>query len=367
MATDRGSVRYHRNGWELRIQVNGRRVTRRVAGLQTREGRRTAEAALEALIEELENGPKVTVGNVLDAYIAAEGHRWAPSTREKYPGLANGIRGTSLGGIPVDEVRQRHIKAAWGELRDRGRADGTVRRYHSLLSGALAYAVDVEMISANPALGMRLGGTPRTRVEELPALDQSIAAVRAFTNPRLRALALVALGTGARRGELAALRWSDVDLDAGTVRLTAAISAGERSSTKAGPGRTIGIDPTSVAAFKAWSPEAKRHTFALSGHRMKRTDPIWCADTDPTVPWVPNAMSRSWADARSGTVLESVRFHDLRHIHATALLRAGVPVHIVSHRLGHASPKMTLDVYSHVLPGDDALAVAVIAAATGSV
>lgn len=340
------------------MQVDGKKVTRRHAAPNTRAGRGAAEKALERLVEQLLNPDALTVAELLDRYIAAEGHRWKPSTREKAPGLARSVAATSLGARSIGELRQRHIKAAWAEVRAAGRKPATIRRYHSLLSGALTYAVDEEVIAANPAYGLRLGGTVKTRIEDLPRMGEVYPAAARVELDRLRSIVLVALGTGARRGELAALRWVDVDLAAGTLRITAAISGGERSTTKHGPGRTITIDPGTVAVLRAWRTAAARHALAL-GHRLGPASPVWCADTDATAPWDPRAISRCWGGWRRRVGLD-LRFHDLRHVHATALLVAGVPAVIVARRLGHASTRTTLDIYTHVLPGDDAGAADVI-------
>lgn len=365
---ERGSVRWHRGGWELRVRTGaGQRVTRRHQAPNTRAGRRSAEDALEALVVELtDDDQALTVARLLDRHIAAEGHRWAPSTRSKAPGLAASIAATPLGSMRVVDVRPRDIREAWTSLRELGRSPGTIRRYHSTLSSALTWAVaDLELIAANPARSVRLSTPKRAPVKQLPPIDEVLAAVERIDLDRLRSIALVALGTGARRGELAGLCWSDVDLDAGTVHLTEAISDRERSGTKAGPGRTIGIEPATVAALRAWRPAARRRALAL-GHRMGAGDPIWSADIDPTAPWHPPAISRAWGAHRRRVALTGVRFHDLRHVHATALLRAGVPVHVVSHRLGHASTQMTHDVYSHVIPADDQVAVDALAKAMRS-
>lgn len=367
MATrERGSVRWHRGGWELRVREGTRRTTRRVPGPNSRSGRADAVKALEALLAEVDAGhDDLTVSGLLAAYIESEGHLWKPSTRQKAPGLARSISDTSIATMPVAELRQKHIKAAWAEVRAKGRAPGTIRRYHTLLSGALSYAVTTEIVPANVALGLRLGAVQTTRVDELPTLGDVFPAARRLDLPRLRSLVLVALGTGARRGELAALRWQDVDLANGTVRIAAAISADERSSPKnPSSKRVVTIDPSTVATLKTWKAHAQEHALAM-GHRLSDRDPIWSADDDPTRPWPPRAISNCWDARRAGVGLVGLRLHDIRHVHATALIRAGVPVHVVSRRLGHASAAMTLDVYTHVLPGDDAAAAVVIAEAAG--
>lgn len=360
--TDRGSVRYHRGGWELRIQIDGRRVTRRHAGPDTRAGRVAAERALDGLIAQLTaSGDQMTVAAALEAYRATNQHRWKPSTREKTPGHIAAVNAL-LGDHPLDRLTVATIEDAWAAALADGRAPSTIRRWHAVLSAALSHAVRRGAIAHNPARDVEHDRIRRRPLDHLPDLPTALAAVRGLENQRIRSIALVALGTGARRGELAALRWSDLDLDAGVVGIHEAISGGERSDTKAGPGRTITIDPATVTVLREWRPAARRHALAL-GSRIGPRAPVWCADTDPSAPWDPNAISRAWGTAKRRAGLHQVRFHDLRHIHATHLLRSGVPAHVVARRLGHASAKMTLDVYAHALPADDALAAEIIARA----
>jgi integrase len=166
-----------------------------------------------------------------------------------------------------------------------------------------------------------------------------------------------------RRGEALGLRWRDIDLKAGTitVRRSAGIvrNAGEgaeviEGSTKTARPRLIDIDPGTVALLESW----KRARGSLS-LVLARDGALVFGDQNGHHRQ-PEHLSRTWGQtvARAteylgthGDGLPPARLHDLRHCHATVLLLAGVPVHVVSQRLGHASPVVTMTVYAHVLPG----------------
>ncbi|MBO0824799.1 MAG: site-specific integrase [Actinobacteria bacterium] len=167
--------------------------------------------------------------------------------------------------------------------------------------------------------------------------------------------------TGARRGEMLALRWKDIDLDAATVSIrrsagvvrTAGESAGVvEGDTKSGKPRVVDLDPGTVAVLRA-------HRKARGGVALQlaRDDALVFGTIEDTYR-NPEHTSRSFAAdvARcrkdlGEDALPVIRLHDLRHTHATLLLLAGVPVHVVSERLGHASAVVTMTVYAHVLPG----------------
>jgi integrase len=167
--------------------------------------------------------------------------------------------------------------------------------------------------------------------------------------------------TGMRRGEVLALQWRDIDLGAGTIAVRRSatliktkgqgerIDVGKPKSCKA---RVVDIDELTVAALRA-----HRKTIGTVSLALARDDAYVLGTVDGTVRH-PERFSLAFknriARARSALgehVLPEIRLHDLRHTHATILLAAGVPVKVVSERLGHASPMITLTVYGHVMPG----------------
>jgi len=176
-------------------------------------------------------------------------------------------------------------------------------------------------------------------------------------------------GTGQRRGEVAGLCWAEVDLDAGTIAV-------ERSTTQLGnervtttpknhERRTIAIDDHMVATLRAWKVKqaAERLAFGPAYADVEGLVFTW-PDGRPLMPdYITKAFPKIQAAinaklmAEESAPLPILVVHELRHTHATLLLRAGVPVHIVAKRLGHKDPSVTLNVYADVIPDDDTSAV----------
>jgi integrase len=181
------------------------------------------------------------------------------------------------------------------------------------------------------------------------------AAVHSEHHPLWHVLA----ATGMRRGEALALRWRDVSLDAGTVSIRRSVGVvrdrGEapvivEGDTKSGKPRMVDLDAATVMVLRAHRRE--RGAMAL---QLARDDALVFGDHEGRPPYPESASRRFGADLarcrKAGVGLPVIRLHGLRHTHATILLSAREPVHVVSRRLGHASPTVTMAIYAHVLPG----------------
>ena len=171
--------------------------------------------------------------------------------------------------------------------------------------------------------------------------------------------------TGARRGELLALRWSDVDADAREVTISgsAAVVEGQRveGTTKGGRSRVVGIDEETARALREHRRRQAAERLAAGALWTGDGARVFVTETgEPLYPDTVTALTTKLA-ARAG--VPHCRLHDLRHLHATTLLLAGVPVHVVAARLGHADPAVTLRTYAHVVREQAASVADVFAAA----
>jgi integrase len=298
-----------------------------------------------------------------------------------------------IGGLRLQSLRPAMLSKLYRDLAEHGGQDGrplsasTVAHVHRTLRKALTDAVRVEQVLAtNPAERAKL---PRTRRGE-PGTIWTPAELAAFLDQaathRLSAFFRLAAYSGARRGELLALRWPALDLDAAEVTLSGSTDVidGERvdDSTKSGRSRVVSLDAGTVAAMR----EHRRRQLT---ERM-RAGPLWVEsglvftteDGRPVYPDTLTALMRKLVGdhnepavpgrgrgyprtplPRPASPLPPARLHDLRHVHATTLLLAGVPVHVVANRLGHADPSTTLRVYAHVLREQAAGAADVFATA----
>ena len=183
---------------------------------------------------------------------------------------------------------------------------------------------------------------------------------------RLFPLWRLALATGLRRGELCGLRWKDVDLAAGTLSVAStrvvadAVVTGE-PKTKAGA-RMVSLDRETVLALSIWRRGQAEERLA-AGAGWSDTGLVFVDVLG--VPPHPETITRWWREAVARAGLPAIRLHDARHTAATVMLRAGVPVKVVSQRLGHADVAVTMRVYQHVTAQDDRAAADAAADALG--
>ncbi len=182
-------------------------------------------------------------------------------------------------------------------------------------------------------------------------------------DPEFGALLRVLAATGARRGEAYGLRWSDVDVEAGTVSIrhsVAAVAGGIMvKDTKTHAARRFALDPSTLAVLAA----QRRRMEARAAACAVAFDPngfVFTATGDGSAPLHPDTVSGGFRRLCERAGLPGIRLHDLRHLHATQLLAAGVPVRTVSGRLGHANASTTLNVYAHFLEASDREAATVI-------
>jgi integrase len=201
---------------------------------------------------------------------------------------------------------------------------------------------------------------PRRREMHFLTEQETAAMLRAAENTDLHLPLLIAVATGVRRGELLGLRWADVDLDAKTITVNQTlqeaygqIALKEPKTTRSR--RRITLPDLVVEALRV--RRAEHAEAVLASGPGGTSDLVLPAPAGG--PWWPSNFNRMWMRFKKRQGLE-IRFHDLRHTHATQLLRAGIHPKVVSERLGHASIGITLDTYSHVMPGMDEEAAAKI-------
>lgn len=238
--------------------------------------------------------------------------------------------------------------------------DRSVVMAHTLLTMAFADAVERGDLAVSPVERIPRRQRPTYRQTKHAERHWSDDETRAFlehtAGDRLYPLWCLALDTGMRRGELSALTWSRLDLDDAVVTVSSnrVHVAGQvvEGTTKSGKSRRVDLDARTVAVLRAWKRRQTEERLAAG--------PTWAAGSDPDrwplwtnevgEPLRPDTLSDRFEQAQSGVDVPRLVLHGLRHTSATLALLAGVPVHVVSQRLGHANVSITLDLYSHVLP-----------------
>ena len=363
-----GSVRRRGKGtWEVTIDLGRDSVgsRRRRRFINVKGTKRDAERALAEAFHQRDTGISfapglMTVGEYLNRWLRdyAEA-KVSLRTWVRYRGIVDRHLAPNLGHLRLGELRPAHIQALYGlALRDGGRVDGksgglsprTVLHIHRVLRQALSWAVKWQLVTRNPADAVSPPRPNRPEMRTLNVEETERLLISAEGSPSY-ALVYLALTTGARKGELLALRWQDVDLDRGQMEIQRTVYQ------VAGSGMAFGAPKTHLSRRPVkLSVETVR---VLRDHRRQqaenrlRVGPAY-QDHDlifaSEIGTVLSNTGRSFPRLASKAGLEGLRFHDLRHTAATLMLREGIHPKVVQERLGHASVSLTLDVYSHVLP-----------------
>ncbi|NYE19469.1 tyrosine-type recombinase/integrase [Microbacterium immunditiarum] len=361
--------------WRIAYWVdlpNGERARRTKKGFPSTKA---AELALEEIRVDLRRGHHVdetreTLNSYAEKYFDAL--RVRPTTLAGYrKHFRVHIEPSDVGKAPISEITKDALNRFYRQLEKSGRKDqghigeplspATVRHIHVLVSQIMEHAVEDGVLRFNPAKR----ASPPTKLEAAPPEMTTWSGEDAATfldwsestGDYLWLAWLTLLGTGMRRGELLALRWRDVDFDNNVITVARAMSyvkeAGKKpvidfKKPKSGRTRNIDIDSRLAEALRrrrdmlrSVEPELARGEHLIFTNRFGR-------------PHNPVQFSRQWRERVSRAriahpSLDAIHLHELRHTHATLLLRAGVHPKIVSERLGHADVQTTLNTYSHAV------------------
>lgn len=354
---------------------DGRRRQKWHGGYRTRK---EAEAVRARLVSDIHSGTYVTpTGLTLEEYVE---ERWLPSMRTRVkPSTWDSYRRNMelhvlprLGRAKLAELTSGILNRLYGNLLADGRCDEqgglsakTVRYIHTTLHKALADAVDDQLIGRNPAANAkpprpekRFNGQIRFwTADELSRFLDGVGEHRLSAAFRLAAL------TGMRRGEVLGLRWRDIDWDFDRVSIQhtlVSVAYEVQSSTpKTHQARVIDLDSETVRALHDHRARLLDERDAW-GDDFIDDDLVFCREDGS--PIHPAVFSQTFENLVRKAGLPRIRLHDLRHTHATLALKAGVPVKVISERLGHESPAFTMKQYAHAMPGMQAEAAATVAA-----
>jgi integrase len=359
--------------WRYRVFVgkdhSGRKVYEGEGGF-AKEG--DARAAMQERIEQIKTrttapaaSPR-TLGDWLREWLDTYAvDRCQPKTLERYRQLARYVTTSpdgspsELAQTPLAKLTHQQLESTlFGLLKAKAKrrehiSARTVRHVAGVLSAALNKAFRLELIDVNPMLKVELPSVVKQDARSLT--PEEISALREVCRGDWTfALVELALATGARRGELLALVWPDVDWASGTLTINKSLeqtAAGLRiKRPKNGKTRVCRLPQSALAALRFQREQQQEHRRLFAGDYVER-NLIFCApDGDYHRPDLLSQVlvRRMW---KAG--IKDASAHSLRHTHASNLLSRGVPLPAVSARLGHADPNVTARVYSHALPADD--------------
>ena len=355
--TEKGPRKWLVRAYAGRVNGKTTHVNRTVHG-----SKRDAQLALAKLVADLSGGTVVagqsmTLAQLIERWLDDIAPQRTPRTIHEYRRLATHDILPALGTKRVDRLTARDIDNYYRSLLERGLSSASVRRNHALLHASLARAVKWEVIGTNPVDRATPPATRRAHTTA-PAVDDVVelmdAAQTRGDSVLATAIALAAV-TGMRRGELCALKWSDVDLGLGVLRVSRSLTVTpgqlHLGDTKTHQARDLALDPEAVDLLVERRLDQEKYA-RIVGVDLVPDPYLLSRDAKGVQPCLPDGLGKAyWRLTRESGI--KTRFHDLRHFSATQLIGAGIDVRTVAGRLGHADASTTLRVYSHVLADRD--------------
>ena len=363
-----GHIRRRAKKWAIVVELGrtaaGKRQQRWHSGYHRRKD---AERDLPRILREMQTGTyvdptKLTVGEYLEHWLDAFAkHNVAPKTYEGYAEFIQLYISPAIGHLPLTKLQPLHLQSYYSEMLRSGRRRGegglsaqTVLHHHRVIRQALQQAVRWQILARNPADAVE---PPKPPAREMTALSEehTAALLSVAKATRQHLPILLAVSTGLRRGEVLGLRWDDVDLEQGSLTVRQCLQRTRGGLSFVPPKtqrsrRTVALPAFAVERLVQYRGEQAEEILRLGP--AYQDDDLVIAREDGS-PWSPDAFSKAFRALARKADLPRMTFHCLRHTHASQLCKAGVHVKVISERLGHSTVGITLDLYSHLLPGMD--------------
>jgi integrase len=356
--------------WRLRVYAGRRpngtpiQVTETLHGPDKKEGSgsRLADRRLAKMVSDVSSGKlgsgAETFGTLLDRWLEhCDSLGRSPTTMKKYRQIVAAVVRPELGKVRLSKLTAGHLDKLYAKLTEKGNKAITVRHVHALIGAALHQAERWDLVDRNVALRASPPVVRRAQVEApSPAEVQALLVEAEKVEPALAILLLLAALTGARRGELCALRWSDVDLKTGTLTIARSVYETDgggwaEKPTKTHQSRRIGLDDLALEALRRHR-DATRAT-AGDLHLTIPPDAFLFSRSPVGSEPIRPATLTAFTTRMATKAKVDTHLHALRHFSATQAIAAGYDPVTVGGRLGHADPSITLRVYSHVLEQRD--------------
>jgi len=321
---------------------------------------READAELRRMCQEIDTGRTAAGTETYESLL----RRWlthceeighAPATLHEHKRMVDKIIVPALGTIKLRQLGAEDLDRLYGKLTAKGNKPSSVRRVHAVIRAALTQAVKWRELSYNAALGATPPPLRPADVESPPSEDveKLVAAGYESTDPTSGVLLYLAAVTGARRGELCGLRWSDVNWESGTLTIARSaddkgVKLGQPASIKATKTYKVRVIPLDEVTLD----ELRRHREWLSEMPRRNTSDdtyIFSEGNGCVRPMRPDHASYVCENAAKSAGI-SIHFHQLRHYMASQAIGAGFDPVAVAHRLGHSNPSTTLKIYAKALP-----------------
>jgi integrase len=259
--------------------------------------------------------------------------------------------------LRADRVTVALLDDLYRHLQQLGVGNPTVRTLHGCLSAAFGLACRRGQIASNPCLLASPPPPAPTKVSSISLADiDKLHALARETDPQTGLWMQLHLVTGARRGEILAVRWSAIDYAEGVLRIAASIDtdvARTAGGTKTGKERSVSVDAGTLRLAREWQQVQRLRAAAEPNVGLARDPYLLSLDDDSGRPWRPDYATALFATLCRRAGVTGATLHDLRHAAATRMIAAGVAPHVVAKRLGHDDVGTTLRIYAHVLQEQD--------------
>jgi len=353
-----GNIRKRKDGrWEGRYTAginpeNGKQIFKNVLGKTQAEVKEKLKKALaDSQWLDLAKQGKYTVGTWMDAWFENVAKiKVRPSSHQTYRGYIDNHIKPNIGNIPLEKLTTMELQKLYRKLLTSGRVERieadkqpkglsakTVRNINQVISSAMDLAVAQKIILENPTNACSL---PRVEHKEMQTISSE--QLQTFLEEAKRSgvyeMYYIELSTGLRRGELLGLKWEDIDMKQGIIRVRRQVSRIDGKIVEAplktkNSYRAVTISPQAVEVLKA---------------QKEKTDDEYVFPSPNGGPISPDSVNNMLHRVLDRAGIPRVRFHDMRHTFATLALQNGVDIKTVSGMLGHFSAGFTLDTYAHV-------------------
>ena len=350
---NQGSVSVRKNGTIMvQLTVDGKRITKYFK--TKKEANAWRIESLHKIQKGMFNsGPQVLLSEYLEQWLIASKDSIRPKTHIQYRQIIEQHILPNLGKLKLNELQPEMIQALYNKKIVTGSGVRTVRLIHSVIHCALNQALKLGLIYRNPSDAVYRPKLLRTEMKILDE-DQARSLLIAARGRRLEALFKVSITTGLREGEILGLKWGDLDWDKNQLNVQRQLQRIPKtglvfSEPKTSAGlRMIELGSDTIASLKAHF-NRQRLEKNFKGEIWQENDLIFPSSNG--TPLDPRNLIRQFKLLLVEANLPDIRFHDLRHTAASLMLKQGVSIKVVQERLGHSDAAMTLNVYSHTIPG----------------
>lgn len=352
----KGSIKKDGSTWNYLVYIgvdeNGKKKYKRKRGFKTKK---ECEIALAKLITELEKGTNIendniTVKEYMDYWFPLYPEKECqPATLKRYNDFRKDIN-KYLGNIKLQKLNPLAIQTFYKNLSvERKLSNNTIIKIHRMLHLSLKHAQQWQMIYTNPC---DLVNTPKATKQEMNYWnpDKITSYLELLKESTLYPAIFLAVHTGMRAGELCGLKWGDINLKDGFLKVERTLQRIDGKLTEKIPKtikskRIITLLPSTIEFLENMKSKDNNNSKIIN---LKYSKNSYVLSWEDGRPMDPHYLSQKFPKLLEENKIPKVRFHDLRHTHATLLLKLGTNPKVISERLGHSTVSFTLDTYSHV-------------------